>query len=153
MRHELYVSDWMHFNPRRAPAQTYVPSQSWVLRFPAAPGLNGASNDVKNLSSLSKALWDSWILLHWTSIFFFQKWDDDERDTLVAIGTQHEVCVSRAPSCKPTLRALEMGVSSTDGICPGLAHVFSQGVWVWEWGRSAPFMLREEDLKGQVTVK
>lgn len=38
MRHELYVSDWMHFNPRQPPAQTSVPSLSWVLPSPAAPG-------------------------------------------------------------------------------------------------------------------
>lgn len=152
MRHELYVSDWMHFNPRQPSAQTYVPSLSWVLCFPAAPEVNGASNHVKNLPSLSRALWDSWIFLHRTYIFFFQKWDDDERDTSVAMGTQREVCVSRAPSCKQVLLALEMGVSALMASVQVLP-TWSPRVPGSGSGGPAPFMLREEDLKGQVTVK
>lgn len=61
MRQFMYVSDWMHFNPRQPPAQTDVPSLSRVPCFPAASRVNGVSNHVKNLPSLSKALWDSWI--------------------------------------------------------------------------------------------
>ena len=121
----------MYFNPWQPPAQTYVPSLSWVLRCPAAPGLNGARNHIKNLPSLSKVLWDPWIFLHQTYIFFFQKWEDEEHDTLVVMGTQREACVHCSPSCKQALVALETGVSSTDGIHPGLSHMLSQGVWVW----------------------
>lgn len=68
------------------------------------------------------------------------------------MGTQHEVCVIDASFCKQVLLALERGVSSTGGICPGLAHGLSQSIWTGS-EESAPFMLQGEDVKGCVTVK
>lgn len=45
------------------------------------------------------------------------------------MGTQREVYVSRAPSHERALLALEMGMSTTDGIHPGLTHVLPPGCW------------------------
>lgn len=66
------------------------------------------------------------------------------------MGTQSDVCVSCAPFLKQVLLALGMGVSSTDGIRQVLPMCSPEGSGSLE---SAPLMLQEENLEGQVTVK
>lgn len=115
-----------------------------VCHHAAAPGMNGVSNDVKPLPNLSKTLWDSWIFLHQTYIFFFQKWKGDERDILVTMGTQCEVfgpLTNQSCCFQGQVWAAVVASVQVLPLCSSRVP-----------GGSALFILQEED-EGQITVK
>lgn len=89
----------MHLNPIQPPAQTHGPSRGWVLHFPAGLGWVVPALTLKICPASAQPIGTLGFFFIGPVSFFFQKRDNDEYDTLVAMGTQHDVCVSCAPSC------------------------------------------------------
>lgn len=137
----------MHLHPTQPPAQPHGLSQGWVLHSAAGLGWELPAMILKTCPTSAQPLGTLGFFFTGPMSFFFQKWEDDEHDTLVAMGTQHGVCFSCSQSywlrggCDqhwwhwpglPTCSPRSLGLGLTPCVMRGKSHMTGH----WKWGKS-----------------